>query len=128
MAAIPVACAAALAVLDVIAEEKLLDRATAIGTAIKQRLQQWTARPDLLPIGDVRGPGAMVGFDLFTERGGTAPDAAAAKRVTARALEEGLILLSCGNLGNAIRILVPLTVQDAVLQEGLGRLEKALAA
>ncbi len=124
----PVACAAALAVLDVIAEEKLLERATAIGTAIKQRLQQWTARPDLLPIGDVRGPGAMVGFDLFTERGGTAPDAAAAKRVTARALEEGLILLSCGNLGNAIRILVPLTVQDAVLQEGLGRLEKALAA
>ena len=124
----PVACAAALAVLDVIAEEKLLERATAIGTAIKQRVQQWTARPDLLPIGDVRGPGAMVGFDLFTERGGTAPDAAAAKRVTARALEEGLILLSCGNLGNAIRILVPLTVQDAVLQEGLGRLEKALAA
>ncbi len=124
----PVACAAALAVLDVIAEEKLLDRATAIGTAIKQRLQQWTARPDLLPIGCVRGPGAMVGFDLFSERDASTPDAAAAKRVTARALEQGLILLSCGNLGNAIRILVPLTVPDAVLEEGLGRLEKALAA
>ncbi len=124
----PVACAAALAVLDVIAEERLLDRANAIGTAIKQRLQQWSARPDLLPIGDVRGPGAMVGFDLYTERGGSAPDAGAAKRVTARALEQGLILLSCGNLGNAIRILVPLTVQDEVLEEGLGRLERALAA
>ncbi|CAH2599913.1 4-aminobutyrate aminotransferase PuuE [Rhodovastum atsumiense] len=124
----PVACAAALAVLDVIAEEKLLDRANAIGATIRARLQQWTERSDLLPIGGVRGPGAMIGFELFTRRGGQEPDAAAAKRVTARALQEGLILLSCGNLGNAIRILVPLTVPEPVLQEGLALLEKALAA
>jgi 4-aminobutyrate aminotransferase/(S)-3-amino-2-methylpropionate transaminase len=83
---------------------------------------------DTLPIGAVRGPGAMVGFEIFKDRGGTEPDAEATKRVTARALEHGLVLLSCGVFGNVIRILVPLTVQDDVLEEGLKMLEGALAA
>jgi 4-aminobutyrate aminotransferase/(S)-3-amino-2-methylpropionate transaminase len=124
----PIACAAALAVLDVIAEEKLLERAEVIGTRIKERLAAISHRNDTLPIGAIRGPGAMIGFEIFKDRGGMEPDAEATKRVTSRALQEGLVLLSCGVFSNVIRILVPLTVEDAVLEEGLGMLERALAA
>ena len=70
----------------------------------------------------------MIGFEIFKDRGGMEPDADATKRVTARALEEGLVLLSCGVFANVIRILVPLTVEDNILDEGLGKLERALAA
>jgi 4-aminobutyrate aminotransferase/(S)-3-amino-2-methylpropionate transaminase len=124
----PIACAAALAVLDVIAEERLLERAEVIGTRIKERLAAISHRNDTLPIGAIRGPGAMIGFEIFKDRGGMEPDAEATKRVTSRALQEGLVLLSCGVFSNVIRILVPLTVEDAVLEEGLGMLERALAA
>jgi 4-aminobutyrate aminotransferase/(S)-3-amino-2-methylpropionate transaminase len=124
----PIACAAALAVLDVISEEKLLHRAEIIGTRIKDRLTAISHRNDTLPIGAIRGPGAMIGFEIFKDRGGMEPDADATKRVTARALEEGLVLLSCGVFANVIRILVPLTVEDTILDEGLGKLERALAA
>jgi 4-aminobutyrate aminotransferase/(S)-3-amino-2-methylpropionate transaminase len=122
----PIACAAALAVLDVIEDEKLCARADAIGERIKARVSELAHRNDTLPIGAIRGPGAMVGFEIFAGRGGTEPDAAATKRVTARALENGLVLLSCGVFGNVIRILVPLTVEDDVLEEGLKKLERAL--
>jgi 4-aminobutyrate aminotransferase/(S)-3-amino-2-methylpropionate transaminase len=123
----PVACAAALAVLDVIEDEGLLARAHKIGAHIKHRLHQIAHRNDTLPIGAIRGPGAMIGFEIFRDRGGMEPDADATKRVTARAMEEGLVLLSCGIYGNVIRVLVPLTVEDEVLDEGLGKLERALA-
>ena len=122
----PIACAAALAVLDVIADEGLMARADMIGARIKDRLTQLTQRNDTLPIGAIRGPGAMIGFEIFKERGGTEPDADATKRVTARALEHGLVLLSCGVFSNVIRILVPLTVEDTILEEGLRMLEGAL--
>ncbi len=122
----PVACAAALAVLDVIHDEGLLARADSIGARIKARVGAMAQRNDTLPVGAIRGPGAMVGFEIFKERGGTEPDAEATKRVTARALEHGLVLLSCGVFSNVVRILVPLTVEDAVLEEGLGMLERAL--
>jgi len=124
----PIACAAALAVLDVIEDEQLLARADRIGARIKQRLHELAQRNDTLPIGAIRGPGAMIGFEIFSERGSTQPDPDMTKRVTARALEHGLVLLSCGVFGNVIRILVPLTVQDEVLEEGLKMLEGALAA
>ncbi len=124
----PIACAAALAVLDVIEDEKLLSRADLIGGRIKQRLHAIAQRNDTLPIGAIRGPGAMIGFEIFKGRGGTEPDPDATKRVTSRALQEGLILLSCGVYANVIRVLVPLTVQDDILEEGLGKLERALAA
>lgn len=124
----PVACAAALAVLDVIAEEQLLARAEAVGQRLKARLHQIAARNDVAPITDIRGLGAMVGFDLVRSRGGYEADAEATRRVTQAALEEGLILLSCGVLGNAIRILVPLTASDTILDEGMGKLERALCA
>jgi 4-aminobutyrate aminotransferase/(S)-3-amino-2-methylpropionate transaminase len=116
-----------LAVLDVIEDEGLLARADKIGAHIKDRLHQIAHRNDTLPIGAIRGPGAMIGFEIFKDRGGMEPDADATKRVTARAMEEGLVLLSCGIYGNVIRVLVPLTVEDDVLDEGLGKLERALA-
>ncbi len=122
----PIACAAALTVLDVIADEGLLARADAIGGRIKERLTALAHRNDTLPIGAIRGPGAMIGFEIFKDRGGSEPDAEATRRVTAQAVKEGLILLSCGVYGNVIRVLVPLTVQDDVLDEGLGMLERAL--
>ncbi|MCF3946754.1 4-aminobutyrate--2-oxoglutarate transaminase [Acidiphilium sp. AL] len=124
----PLACAAALAVLDVIEEEKLVDRANAIGAAITSRLHKIAARNDVAPIAAIRGPGAMIAFDVVKERGGYEPDAERTKQVLAKAREHGLILLSCGVNYNTVRLLVPLTVSDAVLDEGLLALEQALAA
>ncbi|MDZ5645841.1 4-aminobutyrate--2-oxoglutarate transaminase [Nitrospirillum sp. BR 11828] len=122
----PVACAAALAVLDVIEEEGLLARADAIGQRIKATLETVRERNDILPIGAIRGPGAMVAFEIFKERGGVDPDPDATRQVTARALELGLILLTCGVHGNVIRLLAPLTIPDAQLDAGLDILVQAL--
>jgi len=124
----PMACAAALAVLDVIAEEKLLARADEMGARIKTRLKAIAARNDSIPIAAIRGPGAMIAFDIVKERGAYEPDANATRRVAAAALEHGLILLSCGVHGNAIRILVPLTASDTLLDDGMDRLEQALVS
>ncbi|HEY5337801.1 MAG TPA: 4-aminobutyrate--2-oxoglutarate transaminase [Rhizomicrobium sp.] len=122
----PVACAAALAVLDVIKDEKLLARADTIGARIKTRLAEIAQRNDSVPMAAIRGDGAMIAFDLVKARGGHEPDADATKRVTARALAGGLILLSCGIHGETIRILVPLTASDTILDEGLDKLQQAL--
>jgi 4-aminobutyrate aminotransferase/(S)-3-amino-2-methylpropionate transaminase len=124
----PLSCAAALAVLDVFEQEKLLDRSNAIGRQLKDAIKAMQQRNDLLPIAAIRGPGAMVAFDIVKERGTDAPDAAATSRITKRAFEEGLVLLSCGTHANTIRILVPLTVTDEILEEGLDRLAKSLVA
>jgi 4-aminobutyrate aminotransferase/(S)-3-amino-2-methylpropionate transaminase len=124
----PLACAAALAVLDVFEKEKLVERANAIGERLKGRLEALRRRNDLLPIAAVRGPGAMIAFDVVKESGTDVPDAEATKRVLARAAEKGLILLSCGVYANTIRILVPLTANDSIIDEGLDLLEQALAA
>ena len=124
----PIACAAALAVLDVIAEEDLLARADAMGAAIRTRLEAMSRRNDLQPIGNIRGPGAMIAFDMLDPATRASVLAGGAKPVTVKALDEGLILLGCGTAGETIRILVPLTAPDAVLHEGLDALERALAA
>lgn len=120
----PIACAAALAVLDVIAEEDLMRRADEQGARIRTRLQAMSQRNDLVPIANIRGPGAMIGFDILSASG--EPDGAEAKAVTVRALTRGLILLSCGVYGETIRLLAPLTASDAILDEGLNILEAAL--
>ena len=122
----PLACAAALAVLDAFEEEHLLDRANTLGARVTTTLQAWTQRADLRPIGHVRGLGAMLAFDLLRERGSHAVDPAAAQAVLKRAHALGLILLGCGGQGEAIRLLFPLTIPDAVLDEGLALLEQAL--
>jgi 4-aminobutyrate aminotransferase / (S)-3-amino-2-methylpropionate transaminase / 5-aminovalerate transaminase len=122
----PIACAAALAVLDVIKEEKLVERANVIGTTMKTRLEAIARRNDTVPISCIRGPGAMIGFDIVKTRGSDEPDPDTAKQVQIRARELGLILLTCGMFANTIRLLVPLTVSEAVLAEGLELLERAL--
>lgn len=124
----PIGCAAALAVLDVIAEEGLLARASALGEKAKAHLTALGRRNDMLPIDAIRGLGSMIAFDVVAERGASAPDGAKAKRVTARALEEGLILLSCGVFGETIRLLYPLTIPQDQFDAGLAKLETALKA
>lgn len=121
----PIGCAAALAVLDIIEEEQLLARADAIGERLRARISAFAQRNDLVPIANLRGPGAMIAFDIVDGDG--RPDGAEAKQVCSRALAAGLVVLSCGQAGQAIRILVPLTASDAVIDEGLGALEQALA-
>ena len=120
----PVALAAALAVLDVFAEEDLVGRATSIGDTIRERMSAWQNRwPQ---IGDVRGLGAMLAIELVHDPAvkDPAPDLAGA--VIAAALERGLILLKAGIAGNCIRVLCPLTIEDAVLDEALATWEQAL--
>jgi 4-aminobutyrate aminotransferase-like enzyme len=119
----PMAIAAALAALDVIAEERLCDRANRLGARLKEVLG--TARAMQPRIAEVRGPGAMVAVE-FADPATGAPDAAFAKAVQQRALDGGLLLLSCGIHGNVIRFLFPLTIEDAVFEEGLAKLQAAL--
>ncbi len=124
----PIGCAAALAVLDVIEQEGLIARANALGERAKKRLVEMSKRNDLLPIDDIRGLGSMIAFDIVAQRGGRDPDGLAAKRVTTRALGEGLILLGCGVYGETIRLLYPLTIPDAQFEAGLDKIEVALRA
>lgn len=122
----PVACAAALAVLDAIESEKLIERANLIGARIKAELQEFALLNDAVPISSIRGPGAMIAFDIVAHRGALEPDADATKRVVQAAFDDGLMLLSCGVNGNTIRIICPLTVSDSILAEGLAKLGNSL--
>jgi len=122
----PLSCVAALAVLDVIEEEKLIERANRLGEKIKGELSRISKRNDTVPMAYIRGPGAMIAFDIT--KGDSEPDAEATKRVTQAALSEGLVLLSCGVNANSIRILMPLTIPEEQLDEGLAKLEAALVA
>lgn len=121
-----IGCAAALAVIEVMQKEKLNERSLAIGQRIVSRLAAMKLRADTAPIGDIRALGGMAAFELVKARGGNEPDADAARAFTARALANGLVILSCGVFGNAIRIMVPLTASDAVLDEGLDIIERSL--
>ena len=123
----PAACAAALAVLEVIDQERLVERAGVLGERVAATLEKWTARSDLRPLGHVRALGSMIAFDLLEARGADEVDALAAQAVLKRAHALGLILLGCGAYGEAIRILFPLTIGDAELDEGMTLLEQALA-
>jgi 4-aminobutyrate aminotransferase/(S)-3-amino-2-methylpropionate transaminase len=119
----PVACAAALAVLDVFDDERVFERADAIGETIGATLDALASRhPD---IAEVRRLGAMIAFELCESGDPKRPAAELTRRLTARARELGLILLSCGVYGNVIRILVPITAGDAVIDEGLAILAQA---
>src|SRR5262249_1159576 len=114
----PVACVAALAVLDVIRDENLLTRASAIRARARARLEVFAANDALIPIDAVRGQGAMIGFDVC-DLGTRRPSGALAKHVCARAIEAGLILIGCGAEGETVRILAPLTASDDNIEEGL---------
>ena len=119
----PLAVASALAVLEIIDEEKLCERATRLGDKLKSKLE--TLRADVPQIADIRGPGAMVAVE-FCKPGTTDGDAEFTKRIQARALERGLLLLVCGVYGNVIRFLFPLTIQDTVFDEALAIIEDVL--
>jgi 4-aminobutyrate aminotransferase / (S)-3-amino-2-methylpropionate transaminase / 5-aminovalerate transaminase len=122
----PVAQAAALAVLDVFEEECLLERAGVVGDRIRERMLSWQARWPT--IGDVRGLGAMLAIEIVEDPASKEPAPDVARAVIDAALERGLILLKAGTYGNCIRVLCPLTIEDAVLDEALGVWEEALAA
>jgi len=120
----PVAQAAALAVLDVFEEEGLVERADRLGDTIRERMQSWQQRWDA--VGDVRGLGAMLAIELVHDRDtkDPAPDLASATVVTAA--ERGLLLLKSGIYSNCIRVLVPLVISEAELDEALAVWEDAL--
>jgi 4-aminobutyrate aminotransferase/(S)-3-amino-2-methylpropionate transaminase len=122
----PVAQAAALAVLDVFEDEGLVDRADHIGDVIRDRMVGWQERHS--QIGDVRGLGAMLALELVEDRDSRRPAPALASAVTAQAAERGLLLLKAGTYSNCIRVLCPLVITDAQLDEGLGAWEDALDA
>ena len=124
----PVACAAALAVLDVIDDEGLSARANVLGVTVTDQLKAFAKREDLRPIGHIRALGSMIAFDLLVARDSNEVDPAAAQAVIKRAHAFGLVLLGCGAQGEAVRILFPLTIEDGVLAEGMAVLERALAA
>jgi 4-aminobutyrate aminotransferase/(S)-3-amino-2-methylpropionate transaminase len=123
-AASPISCAAALAVLDVMKEEDLPVRSQKIGDRIRNRLQRMQA--NLPCIGEVRGLGGMIAIELVRNRDAKQPDVDLTKALVQRCATNGLVLLSCGIYSNVIRFLPPLTISDALLDEGLAVLERTL--
>ena len=111
-------------VSSAIEQENLCARATALGDLMVGVLRD--LQREIPAIGEVRNLGAMVAMELVKNRDPHAPDADLTKALTKRAAEKGLVLLSCGLYGNVIRFLVPLTVSDAVLREGLGIVAESL--
>jgi 4-aminobutyrate aminotransferase len=120
----PVACAAALAVLDEVATDDFRAHADELGAQIRRKLDELASRVD--QIGEVRGLGPMLAIELVADRETKEPAADFTTRTTTAARERGLILLSCGTLGNVIRILVPLVISDDDLARGLEILEESL--
>ena len=122
----PVAQAAGLAVLDVIDDEGLVERANVIGDAIRGRMLEWQER--FPAIGDVRGLGAMLAIELVRDRATKEPAPELANAVVESAAQRGLLLLKAGVYGNCIRVLCPLVLTDAETEEALGVWEEALEA
>lgn len=120
----PLSIAAAHAVLDVIESEDLCARAARVGQRMRTHLE--ALAQEVPSIGDVRGLGAMVAFELVKDPKTREPDAALTASILASAEQRGLILLSCGTEANVVRLLAPLTIPDAVLEEGLGLLSAAV--
>ena len=122
----PLACAAALAVLDIMESEQVPALAARMGDRIRQRFCQWAARHPC--IGDVRGLGAMIGMELVRDPASKTPDKTLTTSLQAAALQRGVIVLSAGTYGNVVRVLAPLTTPVEILDEGLDAVEDALEA
>lgn len=120
----PLAIAAAHAVLDIMVEEKLPERAQVLGDRLKAKLE--TAKTKNKTMGDIRALGAMVAVEFVNPASG-APDADKTKEVQMAALKKGLLLLTCGVYGNVVRFLFPLTIEDEVFDEAMGVLDSVLA-
>ena len=122
----PLSCAAALAVLDVLAEEKLVERAQTVGGIIRGHLEAMAAKNAFSCIGDIRGLGAMLAVELVKDRITREPAPELTKALVAKAAEKGLMVLTCGVHGNVVRFLPPLTIPEALAAEGMDILETAL--
>ncbi len=122
----PVACAAGVAVMDVMRDEKLPERAARIGSIVEERMQSWAKDHEM--IGEVRGVGAMMGMELVRDRKTKEPADKETAQVLAAARGNGLIILRCGVHHNVIRTLMPLTIPDDQLEEGLDILGASLGA
>lgn len=118
----PLSCSAALAVIEAFEEEKLLDKARALGETLEARFTEWTSRYEI--IGEQRGLGPMRALELVTDRETKTPATAQAKALAKFCVDRGLLLLSCGTHGNVIRTLMPLVITDDQLQRGLAILEE----
>jgi len=123
----PVACAAALAVLDVIAEENLIQRASEIGQLFNHRLSKLQANYPKL-IGEVRNQGAMIAIELVKDGDFNQANTELTQAIIGKAAEHGLILLACGFHGNVIRFLPALTMSDEIANEGLDRFERLFSS
>jgi 4-aminobutyrate aminotransferase len=121
----PIACAAGLAVMDIMRDEKLPERAARLGSVVDERMRTWAAENEL--VGDVRGLGAMMGMELVRDRKSREPADTQTARIIATAREKGLIALRCGMHHNVIRTLMPLTIPDDQLEEGLDILGASLS-
>jgi 4-aminobutyrate aminotransferase/(S)-3-amino-2-methylpropionate transaminase len=122
----PLACAAAIAVIDAMEAERIPAQAQRTGDRVKARFRQWAEQFPC--IGDVRGLGAMIAMEIVADRESRTPDKAMTARILAAALERGLILLSSGTFSNTIRVLAPLTASDAIIDEGLDVMGAAIEA
>jgi 4-aminobutyrate aminotransferase/(S)-3-amino-2-methylpropionate transaminase len=122
----PLGCRAALAVLDIIESEKLNDRAQQLGDIVKEKMHLLRDRYE--QIGDIRGLGAMCAMEIVTDKQTKSPDKAAVGKIVKEANGRGLLLLSAGIFGNVIRILMPLTITDEELNEGLQILDHSIKA
>ena len=120
----PVACAAGLAVMEIMRDEKLPERAARIGSVVEERMQSWARDHEI--IGDVRAVGAMAGMELVRDRKTKEPADKETANMLATAREKGLIILRCGVHHNVIRTLMPLTISDEHLEEGLDILGASL--
>ena len=120
----PVACAAALAVLEAFEEEDLLAKSVALGQKLKSRFEKWQKEFSL--IGEIRGLGAMLGLE-FVKGENKEPAADAAKQLAEFCLHKGLLILVCGSYGNIVRILAPFVITDKQLEQGLSIMEEGLA-
>lgn len=121
----PVACAAALGAIEAIEQDRLLDKALFLGKRMLDRLGE-LERSSEGRIGEVRGLGAMVAVELVRPDG--SPDPELAKALVAEALARGLILLTCGLHGNALRLIAPIAASEAIIDEGLGIIAASLQA
>ena len=122
----PAACEAALAVLDTIEKENLCRRAEVLGERFRKRAVDWQRRWDV--VGEVRGLGAMRALELVRSRQTREPADEETRRVSQYCYEHGLVTITAGSYGNVIRLLVPLVITDAQMEEGLDVLESALQA
>ncbi|MDR9426140.1 MAG: 4-aminobutyrate--2-oxoglutarate transaminase [Marinobacter sp.] len=120
----PTACAAALAVFDVFKEEDILGKSQRLGEKLRERFSQWEDQFE--HVANARNLGAMAAFELVESKESHTPKPELAAAITKKAKEKGLILLSCGLFGNTVRFLMPVTIEDEVLEEGLKIVEESL--